>query len=78
MRSLQAGIKAFIHDPDTRPSQKVLTQSVMARNHVPRTVAGIPFALAMTGRCDILAGHAAAAWTRKPDAGALLFYNQMR
>ena len=39
----------------------------MARNHVPNNAKGIPPALDMAGRCDLLAGHAAAAWTHNPD-----------
>ena len=68
VRPLNAGIRAFLSDSDIRPSQTVLTQAAMARNHVPHSVTGIPPALAMTGRCDLLAGHAATAWSHYPDS----------
>ena len=67
VRSLKEALKAILSDKDEVPSQKNLTQAVMARNHVPHTVTGIPPALAMTGRCDLLAGHAATAWSHNPD-----------
>ena len=80
VRSLKAGIRAILSDSDLRPSQTLLTQAVMARNHVPHSVTGIPPALAMTGRCDLLAGHAATAWSHNPDSTdpAVLQANAMR
>ena len=52
----------------------------MARNHVPHTVTGIPPALTMSGRCDLLAGHASTAWPHNPDTvgPAVLQTNAMR
>ena len=67
VRSLKAGIRAVLTEEGAIPPHRILSQVVIARNHVPRTFTGIPPALAMTGRCDILAGHASAAWTHNPD-----------
>lgn len=49
------------------PSQEIPTQSVIAENHAPHAVTGIPPAMVMTGRCVILAGHGRAAFTHDPD-----------
>ena len=66
-RSLKAGIRAIMTQGGARPSQMVLTQAVVARNHVPHTVAETPTALATTGRCGLLSGHAATTWAQNPD-----------
>ena len=68
VRPLKACIRAILSDSDIPPSQTILTQAAMARNHAPHTVAGIPPALAMAGRCDLLAVRAATAWSHNPDA----------
>ena len=47
--------------------QEISTQAVIAKNHAPRTTTGLPTALAMTGRCDILAGHSHTAPNRDPE-----------
>ena len=52
----------------TDPAQDISTQSAIAKNHVPHSVTGIPPAMAMTGRCDILAGHGYTALTHDPNA----------
>ena len=41
-RSLKEGLRAILTEEGDRPSQKILTQAAMARNHVPHTVTGIP------------------------------------
>lgn len=61
VQSLKSGIEAILPDASLIQSQEVLAQAAIARNHVPHTVTGIPPALAMTGRSDILAVHAATA-----------------
>ena len=66
-RPLNAGIRAILTEEGSRLSQKVLTRAVMARNHVPHTATWISPALAMAGRCYLLSGQAATAWTRNPD-----------
>ena len=66
-RAMKAGLRAVFTEDNVTPSQRILTQVIIARSHVPHTVTGIPPALAMTGRCDILAGHAATSWTHNPD-----------
>ena len=61
-------MRAIHTEEGARPSRKILIRAVMARSHAPHTVTGLPPAMAMTGRCDFLAGHAATAWTHNPDA----------
>ena len=56
-------------DPTAVPGRKVLTLDTIARNHAPRSTTGIPPALVMAGRADLLAGCAAAVWNHDP-AGA--------
>ena len=48
------------------PSQALVAQVTMARNNFPHAVTGIPPALAMTGRGDLLDGRASAAWNHDP------------
>ena len=48
-------------------SQEISTQSAIAKNHAPRDTAGIPSALAMPGRCDMMAGRAFTAFNRDPE-----------
>ena len=67
-RSSKAGIRAILAEEGDRSSQKVPTLEVMARARVPHTVAGNPPAQAMAGRCDILDGQSATAWTHGPDS----------
>ena len=50
-----------------RPCQEIPTRSVIAENHAPRTTTGFPLALAMAGRCDILAGYSRAAFSHNPE-----------
>ena len=40
----------------------------IARNHNPHTAAGIPPALAMTGRSDVMAGCASTIWNYDPES----------
>ena len=68
-RSLKIAVKNLITATQTTgPTQDILTQAVIAKNHAPHSVAGIPPAMAMTGRCDILAGHGYTALTHDPNA----------
>ena len=53
-------------DMSLHPPQSLLTQVAMTRNHVPHTATGILPEIAMTGRCELLAGHAATAWNHDP------------
>ena len=52
---------------DTNLTQAIVTQAVIAKNHVPHSITGIPPALATTGRCDILAGYSVTGFNREPD-----------
>ena len=68
-RSLKIAVKNLIAATQAlAPTQEILTQAVIAKNHVPHAVTGVPPAMAMTGRCDILAGHGMAAFTHDPNA----------
>ena len=49
--------------------QAVLTMGSIARNHVPRSASGIPNALGMTGRADLLAGAEPALFDHAPTSG---------
>ena len=79
-RSLNAALKAIPAEDGIQPSQRILTQAVMGRDHVPQTVTGIPPVLEMTGRCDLLAVRACTDWSRNPDTAdpAILQANAMR
>ena len=68
VRSLNTELKAILTEEWAQPSQRILAQAVMERNHVPHTATGLPPALEMTGRCDLLAGRAATAWTHGPES----------
>ena len=68
-RSLEIAVKNLITATQAlAPTQEILTQAVIAKNHVPHAVTGIPPAMAMTGRCDILDGHGQTAFTHDPNA----------
>ena len=68
VRRLTIPPKHLLLDVDVQPSQALLTQVTMARNHFPHTVTVIPLALAMTGRSDLLAGRAATARNHDPQS----------
>ena len=40
--------------------------AVIARNHAPRTVTGLPPAFAMAGKCDIVSGSITCMWGNDP------------
>lgn len=67
-RSLEIAVKNIITATKAKcPTQEISTQAVIAKNHVPRAAPGLSPALAMTGRCDILAGHGRIAFNRDPE-----------
>ena len=65
---------------DSFPFQENLARSAIAKNHAPRSATGIPPALAMTGRCDILSVYSHAAFNRAPeiDDSVMEIQNNMR
>ena len=68
VRSFKIAVKnIFAATKDACPCQEILTQAVIAKNHVPHTTTGLPPALAMTGRCDILAGFSHTAFNHDPE-----------
>ena len=74
---IEVGRGNIIHAMGAKcPSHDILTQSVFAKKHVPRATTGNPPALAMTGRRDMMAGRAFAAFNHDPeDADSLLRVN---
>ena len=48
--------------------QYVLKLETIDRNHAHHSIAGIPTALSMAGRADILVGRAAAIWNSDTDS----------
>ena len=50
--------------------QTVLTLAVIAKNHAPHTITGLPPAMEMLGRSDILSGFAQTAFNHNPDSTA--------
>ena len=68
VRSLKIAMGKLLLDMSLRPTHALLTLVTMTRNHVPRTVTGIPPAMATTGRIDLLSLRAAAAWNRDPQS----------
>ena len=61
------GGNIFPATKNARPCQEILTRSAIAENHAPHTTTGLPPALAMTGRCDILAGYSHTAFNHDPE-----------
>ena len=76
MRSLNVPIQAIMTDETMTHGQDVLTMATIARNHTPRTIAGVPPALAMTGRSDMLVGCAAAIWDHDPESAGEVIAKQ--
>ena len=52
MGSVKVDAQSIMADESLRPGQDVPTVATIARHHTPHTIAGIPPALAMTGRAD--------------------------
>lgn len=76
-RSPRSASRAIMTGPNEEPGRKLITQATIARNHVPCATTGIPPALAMSGRDDLLSGCAAAMWNHDPaDADALVVKKQ--
>lgn len=69
VRPPKAELRDILTTGGDRASQRIRTQAVMARNDVHHTVTGIPQAMGMTRRCDLLSGRASAAWSNNPVAG---------
>ena len=79
-RSIKIALQQLLLDVNVQPSHALITQVTMARNHSPHTVAGIPPALAMTGRSDLLEWLASTAWNHDPHSigPVVLQLNSMR
>ena len=68
-RNSEIAIHAITTDQSTNPGQDVLTMACIARNHVPHSATGIPPALEMTGRADLLDGAASTIFDHNPSSG---------
>ena len=67
VRSLKAAVQSIAQNENhTQPSQSLLTLAVIAKNHAPHAVTGLPPAFAMTGRCDIASGASTCMWEHDP------------
>ena len=77
-RSLKTATKATTTDGNAEHGQNAPTQASIARNHGQRSTAGIPPALSMTGRADLLSGCAASIWNRDPSDDESLVVKQQQ
>ena len=67
VRSLKAAIQSIaINEGNLELTQNTITLAVIAKNHAPHAVAGLPPAFAMTGRCDVASGAATCTWEHDP------------
>ena len=67
VRSLKAAVQSIVqNDKYSQPSQALLTLAVIAKNHAPHSVTGLPPSFAMTGRCDIASGASTCMWEHDP------------
>ena len=67
VRSLRAAVRSIVQNGNrTQPSQALLTLAVVAKNHAPRAVTGLPPDFAMTGRFDITSGASTCMWEHDP------------
>ena len=59
VRALKAAFQSIsINEGHPGLTQNTITLAVIAKNHAPRAVTGLPPAYAMTGRCDVASGAA--------------------
>ena len=75
-RNLEISVRAILTDATMVPGQDVLAMASSARNPVPHSATGIPPALAMTGRADLLAGAASTIFDHDPASGDILVKQQ--
>ena len=67
VRSLKAAIQSIaLNDGILNLTQEVITLAVIAKNHAPHAVTGLPPAFAMTGRCDVTSGATTCMWEHDP------------
>ena len=67
VRPLGAAVQSIaINGNRPEPSQAVLTLAVIAKNHSPRSITGLPPAFAMAGRCDVDSGAITCMWEHDP------------
>ena len=67
VRSLKAAIQSIAwNDGILNLNQEVITLAVIAKNHSPHAITGLPPAFAMTGRCDVASGATTCMWERDP------------
>ena len=67
MRSLKAAVQSIVrNDQYSQPSQALLALAVIAKNHAPHAVTGLPPAFAMAGRFDVASGASTCMWEHDP------------
>ena len=67
VRSLKAATQSIaLNEGHLELTQNTITLAVIAKNHAPHSVTGLPPAFAMTGRCDIGSGAAKCTWEHDP------------
>ena len=68
-RSIKTAVRNLLAaESYPKPEQRIVTLAVIAKNHAPHSLTGLPPALAMLGRCDLLAGIAQTAFNHNPDS----------
>ena len=75
-RNLKIAAHAIMADQTMVPCQQVLTLASIARNRAPHSVTGIPPALAMTGRADLLDGASSTIFDHDPTSDDILAKQQ--
>ena len=81
MRSFKIDVKNIFFDTESAcPRQEILTRAAIAKNQGPRATTGFPPALAMAGRCGVLAGNSQTAFNHDPeiDDSIMEINNNMR
>ena len=69
VRSIKTAIRNLLAaESYPKPEQRIITMAAIAENHAPHSLTGLPPALAMLGRCDVLAGLAQTAFNHNPDS----------
>ena len=68
-RSIRTGVRNLLAaESYPKPEQRIITLAATGKNRAPHSWAGLPSALAMLGRCDILDGIARTAFNHNPDS----------
>ena len=67
VRSLKEAAQSIgINENRRAPTQAASTLAVIAKNHAPSAITGLPPAFDMTGRCDVASGASTCMWEHAP------------